>query len=263
MTPKILTNDQYIELVKQWKKYEKKKDIVNRNKVAEQILAGLHLFIWKLVRRNMRRCEAAKLDDAYAEAALSVVTHGLKNFDPDKAKELNCKFISYISWWIKNAVIRSIGASQLVHVPENVRVSSFSKRRKGQELNDREQAGQISYVYWDAPADGSSHNGYHSDSHMTKRDIMTAKAEDYTNRLDEVILNARKKKAMSLLEALSGRHKHIMEQCLDGVTLQEIGNDLGLSRERVRQLREEAIRLMKKNYEREVKRDKSREVLDP
>jgi RNA polymerase primary sigma factor len=224
--------------------------------------------IQKLARANLRfvisvakkyQNRGVSLTDLIQEGNVGLVTAARK-FDPEQG----VKFISYAVWWIRQAILASLAnQGRAVRVPLN-RASDLArifreKERLKQELKREPSPEELSEatdltpelveslqtlnaaeIRLDAPIGDSE------DSQLVERFISEEAAEpemDVESRLlSEAVgealetLEARDAKVLRLYFGLEGEREH---------TLEEIGNMLGVTRERIRQLRDRALRRLR------------------
>ena len=157
------------------------------------------------------------------------------------------KFISYAVWWIRQSILQAIAEqSRIVRLPLN---QSGALSKINQEINKFEQLTQIEESKIEQTAKADSHHmsidapfGEDDDNSMADMlssgdDTRTDKLVDYeslTSDLDNVLRNV-----------LKDRELKIVKECF-GIGcqergLEEIGAEMGLTRERVRQIREKSI----------------------
>jgi len=225
---------------------------------AIQELARANLrFVISVAKKYQNR--GVSLTDLIQEGNVGLVTAARK-FDPDQG----VKFISYAVWWIRQAILASLAnQGRAVRVPLN-RASDLArifreKERLKQELRREPTAEELSEatdltpelveslqtlnaaeIRLDAPIGDSE------DSQLVERFISEEAAEpemEVEGRLlGEAIsdalktLEARDAKVLRLYFGLEGEREH---------TLEEIGNMLGVTRERIRQLRDRALRRLR------------------
>ena len=228
------------------------------NQEAIQELARANLrFVISVAKKYQNRGVA--LTDLIQEGNVGLVTAARK-FDPEQG----VKFISYAVWWIRQAILASLANhGRAVRVPLN-RASDLArifreKERLKQELNREPTSEELSgatdltpelieslqtlnaaEIRLDAPIGDSE------DSQLVERFISDEAAEpeqDVESRLlTETVgvaltmLEARDAKVLCLYFGLEGEREH---------TLEEIGNLLGVTRERIRQLRDRALRRLR------------------
>jgi len=236
--------------------------------LARLIRAGDQNALQELVQRNLRfvisvakkyQNRGMALIDLIGEGNVGLLTAARK-FDPDQG----VKFISYAVWWIRQAILSSLAKQgRTVRVPLN-RTSDLSRIIKGSEILRQklrrepmpEELAQLTGltvdvvqalsalnsgdIRLDAPLDPDS------DRSLIERFVaeeMTNPEDEYMNRFvsEEIeralaTLPARDAKVLRLYFGLDGGREH---------TLEEIGSMLGVTRERVRQLRDRALKRLR------------------
>jgi RNA polymerase primary sigma factor len=225
---------------------------------AVMALARANLrFVISVAKKYQNR--GVSLADLIQEGNVGLVTAARK-FDPDQG----VKFISYAVWWIRQAILAALANhGRSVRVPLN-RASDLArifrererlKQEMGRDpsLEEVAEAAKLkpdivrqlqtlnsSEVRLDAPIGDSD------DSYLVERFVLdeaTEPEEDVEDRLlaeqiDRALeaLNPRDAKVVRLYFGLDGGETH---------TLEEIGNMLGVTRERVRQLRDRALKRLR------------------
>ena len=225
---------------------------------AVQELAKANLrFVISVAKKYQNR--GVSLTDLIQEGNVGLVTAARK-FDPEQG----VKFISYAVWWIRQAILASLANhGRAVRVPLN-RASDLArifreKERLKQELGRDPSPDELSQatdltpelieslqtlnaaeIRLDAPIGDSE------DSQLVERFITEEAAEPelevenqlLTESISEAlrILDARDARVLRLYFGLEGDREH---------TLEEIGNLLGVTRERIRQLRDRALRRLR------------------
>jgi RNA polymerase primary sigma factor len=225
---------------------------------AIQELARANLrFVISVAKKYQNR--GVSLTDLIQEGNVGLVTAARK-FDPDQG----VKFISYAVWWIRQAILASLAnQGRAVRVPLN-RASDLArifreKERLKQELRREPTAEELSVatdltpelveslqtlnaaeIRLDAPIGDSE------DSQLVERFITEEAAEPemevegrlLSEAISEALetLEPRDAKVLRLYFGLEGEREH---------TLEEIGNMLGVTRERIRQLRDRALRRLR------------------
>ena len=256
--------DQYLRDVSQHELITPKEEI----ELGHRAQAGDEEAVMALARANLRfvisvakkyQNRGVSLSDLIQEGNVGLVTAARK-FDPDQG----VKFISYAVWWIRQAILASLANhGRSVRVPLN-RASDLARifrerERLKQELGrdpsteevaaaakltpevvEQLQTLNSSEIRLDAPIGDSD------DSYLVERFIVDEASEpeeDVEERmLSEHInvaletLNPRDAKVLRLYFGLDGGETH---------TLEEIGNMLGVTRERVRQLRDRALKRLR------------------
>jgi RNA polymerase primary sigma factor len=236
--------------------------------LARLIRAGDQDALQELVKRNLRfvisvakkyQNRGMALIDLIGEGNVGLLTAARK-FDPDQG----VKFISYAVWWIRQAILSSLAKQgRTVRVPLN-RTSDLSRIIKGAEILRQklrrepmpEELAQLTGLTVDVVQALSALNSGDirldasldpdSDRSMMERFVSeegTNPEDDYMNRFvsEEIeralaTLPARDAKVLRLYFGLDGGREH---------TLEEIGSMLGVTRERVRQLRDRALKRLR------------------
>ena len=184
-------------------------------------------------------------------------------FDLDK----NCKFSTYASWWIKQAITRHIANdNSAIRVPIHTqevlsklrRIKKNIRDKTGREATAEELAKELSIdeekikeferidndyniVSIDMPVAGE-------DNESTLKEFIPSK-EDLPNDIVEKI--ALREEITKALAELTDKEREIILRrfgFIDGkiYTLEEIGNMMGITRERVRQIEMKSLRKLKK-----------------
>jgi len=225
----------------------------------------------KLVRSNLRfvvsvakryQNRGMSFLDLIQEGNVGLVTAARK-FDPDHG----VKFISYAVWWIRQAILAALAKQgRSVRLPLNratelarvVRVGAELRQKLDHDPTDEEIAESaelpaqtvamlrrlnVADVRLDAPV------GKSEDSQLSERFLAdevgleeTVEALLLRERISEALrsLRPRDARVVRLYYGLQGEESH---------TLEQIGNLLGVTRERVRQLRDRALRELKEGAE--------------
>jgi len=236
--------------------------------LAKKIRAGDQDALQELVKRNLRfvisvakkyQNRGMPLIDLIGEGNVGLLTAARK-FDPDQG----VKFISYAVWWIRQAILSSLAKQgRTVRVPLN-RTSDLSRIIKGAEIlrqNLRrepmpEELAKLTGLTLDVVQALSALNSgdvrldssFDPDSDRSIMDRFVSEdmpnpEDEYMNRFvsEEIeralaTLPARDAKVLRLYFGLDGGREH---------TLEEIGSMLGVTRERVRQLRDRALKRLR------------------
>ena len=256
--------DQYLREVSQHELITPEQEI----ELGHRALRGDEDAVQKLVRANLRfvisvakkyQNRGVSLIDLIQEGNVGLVTAARK-FDPEQG----VKFISYAVWWIRQAILSALAnQGRAVRVPLN-RASDLARifrerERLKQELRRDPSTEEIAEaakltpeiveslqtlnaaeIRLDAPIGDSD------DSQLVDRFISEEAAEP-EEAVEEKMLSEQIERA---LDTLSPRDAQVLRLYfgLEGGkehTLEEIGNMLGVTRERVRQLRDRALRRLR------------------
>lgn len=238
--------------------------------LAQRIHKGDKLALEELVSRNLRFViSVAKqsqgfgvaLEDLIAEGCIGLI-NAAERFDETRG----FRFCSYAVWWIRQSVLKAVANySNMMHIPSSLRnmqyrlnaarnrfEAEFSREPTPEELSalsgvdpDKLPAfdtiGKV-YATLDSPI-GDDDSGclvdFVSDPDIDTDAIMDQESlkpdlHDVINRLPE-----RERVVLKMTFGIEG-----MEVC----SPEEISEALGLSRERVRQIRENALKRIRNNF---------------
>ena len=224
--------------------------------IAKRISAGEEKAIDELVMANLRfviaiakdyQNQGVPLADLISEGNCGLIT-AAKRFDHSKGY----RFISYAVWWIKQGILQCLNDnSRTVRLPANM-INKMSKVRKEIEKFERDNERQPSYdevEYLHIPRCSSLSTPINEDGD----ELGSMLADDIFGSPDEVhdeddTLKHHLEHAMT---NLSEREKDIVN-CYFGIfgekmTLESIGDEHDLTKERIRQIKEAAIRKIRNN----------------
>ncbi|NJB36059.1 MULTISPECIES: RNA polymerase sigma factor RpoD/SigA [Flavobacteriaceae] len=236
--------------------------------LAQRIKAGDQVALEKLTKANLRfvvsvakqyQNQGLTLPDLINEGNLGLIK-AAQRFDETRG----FKFISYAVWWIRQSILQALAEqSRIVRLPLN-KIGSINKINKtfafleqahervpsaeeiAKELDmtveDVKQSLKNSgrHVSMDAPLiDGEDSNLYDvlksGESPNPDKDLLHESLRTEIERALET-LTPREADVIRLYFGLAGQHS---------MTLEEIGETFDLTRERVRQIKEKAIRRLK------------------
>ena len=236
--------------------------------LAQRIKAGDQAALEKLTKANLRfvvsvakqyQNQGLTLPDLINEGNLGLIK-AAQRFDETRG----FKFISYAVWWIRQSILQALAEqSRIVRLPLN-KIGSINKINKAYAYLEQEHerppsAAEISkhlemsesdvkesmrnsgrHVSMDAPlVEGEDSNLYDvlnsDDSPNPDDDLMVDSLRTEIER-SLATLTPREGDVIRLYFGLNGQHP---------LTLEEIGEKFDLTRERVRQIKEKAIRRLK------------------
>ena len=235
--------------------------------LAQRIRKGDPVALEKLTRANLRfvvsvakqyQNQGLSLPDLINEGNLGLIKAAEK-FDETRG----FKFISYAVWWIRQSILQALAEqSRIVRLPLN-QVGSLNKINKAlskfEQENERQPSNEELSEMIDVPKDKIS-DTLRVSGRRVSVDAPFVEGED--NSLLDVLpnddspmadrglvnesLNTEIERALS---TLTDREREIVKSffgigCQE-MTLEEIGERFGLTRERVRQIKEKAIRRLK------------------
>ncbi len=235
--------------------------------LAQRIKKGDQEALEKLTKANLRfvvsvakqyQNQGLSLPDLINEGNLGLIKAAEK-FDETRG----FKFISYAVWWIRQSILQALAEqSRIVRLPLN-QVGSLNKINKAfacfEQENERTPSPEELATALELPKEKVSDTLRVAGRHVSV-DAPFADGED--NSLLDVLVNTDSPNAdrglineslstevERALSTLTDREKDIIKYffgigCQE-MTLEEIGEKFGLTRERVRQIKEKAIRRLR------------------
>jgi RNA polymerase primary sigma factor len=238
--------------------------------LAVRIRAGEDEAMNELVRANLRfvvsvakkyQNQGVNLSDLINEGNLGLI-RAARRFDETKG----IKFISYAVWWIRQAILQALAEqSRIVRVPLNRagdlhrigkraaalvqelgREPTHEEIAEGMDLTEEEVARTMAishtHLSLDAPLTPGEDNSLID--HLADSGRMLPDEETFEKALIETVHNS--------LLILKPREARVLRMYfgLDGdepMTLEDIGEVLGVTRERVRQIKDRALMKLRHN----------------
>ena len=235
--------------------------------LAQRIRKGDQQALEKLTRANLRfvvsvakqyQNQGLSLPDLINEGNLGLIKAAEK-FDETRG----FKFISYAVWWIRQSILQALAEqSRIVRLPLN-QVGSLNKINKAlskfeqehERMPSSEELSEMIDVPKDKIADTLRVSGRHVsvDAHFVEGEdnsLLDVLVNNDSPSADRGLVNESLAKEIDrALSTLAQREREIIKSffgigCQE-MTLEEIGERFGLTRERVRQIKEKAIRKLK------------------
>ncbi|MDP2498985.1 MAG: RNA polymerase sigma factor RpoD/SigA [Candidatus Palauibacterales bacterium] len=256
--------DQYLRAVEKhplFEDREKEREVARRAKEGDREAAH------RLVTANLRfvisyvkkyRGNGLSLEELVSIGNVGLVK-AIEKYDPDRG----VKFISYAVWWIRQTVLQALAEeTRSVRIPQNQNGNLTRIRRTetrltqelGRTPTDREIADEMDErletvqrlrrvdmpeVRLDAPLkederDSATYQDRYADTDASDlEDEVEARTErEFLERMFAEYLTDRERKILVLYYGLDGG---------EGQTLEEVGELMGVTRERIRQLRNRAF----------------------
>ena len=246
----LLTTDQEVELAQRIRQGDKR--------ALERLTKANLRFVVSVAKQYQN--QGLSLPDLINEGNVGLIKAAEK-FDETRG----FKFISYAVWWIRQSILQAIAEqSRLVRLPLN-QVGSVNKITR--ELNKFEQeherkpsvdeiAERVDLPE-DKIADAMKANSRHVSMDAPIADgedssMIDFLAGDSSNTDRELAIESLKAEVSRILKLLTDKEQKVLRAFfgIDGspeMTLDEIGEKYNLTRERVRQIKEKALRRLRHN----------------
>lgn len=236
--------------------------------LAKRIKQGDKIALEKLTKANLRfvvsvakqyQNQGLSLPDLINEGNMGLIK-AAKRFDETRG----FKFISYAVWWIRQAILQALAEqSRIVRLPLN-KIGVINKVNKAyaqleQELEREPKPAEIAKLLnmtVKEVKDSLKNSGRHismdapllSDDDTNMYDVL--KSDDVVTPETELLYDSLRTEINRAISTLSEREADVIKLFfgLEGqhpMTLEEISERFDLTRERVRQIKEKAIRRLK------------------
>ncbi len=237
--------------------------------LAKRIREGDELALEKLVKANLRfvvsvakqyQNRSLPLNDLINEGNLGLIK-AAKKFDETKG----FKFISYAVWWIRQSIMQALAEqSRIVRLPMNKSGAINQIRRAYAELEQKYErepteeelaeilemkpnevrntlGAEVKQMSMDAP--------FGEDESGSLLDVLENETTGPTDA-NLVFNDSLKVETLRALSTLTAREREVIMMSFgighdNPFTLEEIGDAMGLTRERVRQIREKALQKLR------------------
>lgn len=241
----ILTQKEEIDLAKKIKRG-------NQNAINRLVNANLK-FVVSIAKEYQG--QGMPLSDLINEGNYGLIKAATR-FDHKKG----FRFISYAVWWIKQSIIQSLNENaRVVRLPANVinKISQLNKEISKFELeNEREPVfGEIFDKYNEAFSliKYPKHSSLNEIINEDGDELLELIPDDITDK-DALEIDIKLKEEINkTLSILNERERVIIELYFginsgcESMTLESIGERYGLTKERIRQIKEKAIRKLRHN----------------
>ena len=207
-----------------------------KKKIHKELLEGNLRFVITVSKQYQN--QGLDLSDLIAEGNYGLMK-AIENFDWTKG----LRFISYAVWWVRQSILQSLNENaRTIRLPVNV-VQELHRAKK-----DLESKGAPLYdKFATLPYTINLDNPLNEDGD-TLLDILTnpnAELADAGLSTEDTL----KKKLIEMMDVLDNRERIIIEDYFglsgNNRTLEDIGTDFGLTKERVRQIKEKSLRKLR------------------
>jgi RNA polymerase primary sigma factor len=210
--------------------------LVEKCEIERELLMGNLRFVITVAKQYQN--QGLELADLVAEGNMGLLK-AVGKFDWTQ----QLRFISYAVWWIRQAILQSLNEnSRTIRLPVNV-VQDLQKAKKEVENNGKDLPDKFATlpytINYDAPL---------NEEGDTLLDVIKNPNSENPEDVFSTSQTLREK-LMTILDILDEREKVIIEDYfgLSGTprTLEDIGGDFNLTKERVRQIKEKALRKLR------------------
>ena len=246
----LITVEEEVELAQRIRKGDRK--------ALERLTKAILRFVVSVAKQYQN--QGLSLPDLINEGNMGLIKAAEK-FDETRG----FKFISYAVWWIRQSILQAIAEqSRIVRLPLN-QVGSVNKinriLNKFEQENERRPSIDEIAEKTDLPEDKIEDAMKVPGKHISvdapivdgeENSLLDLLASTDTPTTDnELVLESLREEIAEALQTLNERERNVIEAFFginqQEMTLEEIGDKYGLTRERVRQIKEKAIRRLRHN----------------
>jgi RNA polymerase primary sigma factor len=207
-----------------------------REQVEQELLEGNLRFVITVAKQYQN--QGLDMSDLIAEGNYGLMK-AIKNFDWDR----NLRFISYAVWWIKQSILQSLNENaRTIRLPVNV-VQDLHRAKKDAEKTNTDIDEKFSNLPYTTGLDNYINEDGDTLLDMIINENSVQPDESFHT---EGLLKA---KLLDIMGVLDERERIIVEDYygITGTprTLEDIGSDFSLTKERVRQIKEKALRKLR------------------
>ncbi len=239
-------------------------------KLARRIKQGDQAALEKLTKANLRfvvsvakqyQNQGLSLPDLINEGNLGLIK-AAKRFDETRG----FKFISYAVWWIRQSIMQALAEqSRIVRLPIN-QLGSVNKIKKAfailEQKYEREPNSSELSQELDVPEESVNNTIKISGKHVSmdapfiageEHSLLDVLENPDSPRADKLLMSESLRQEINRsLSTLTQRESDVVKlfygiDCNHSYTLEEIGAKFDLTKERVRQIKEKAIRRLRHN----------------
>ena len=207
-----------------------------KKEIQKEILEGNLRFVITVSKQYQN--QGLELCDLISEGNYGLMK-AIENFDWSK----RLRFISYAVWWVRQSILQSLNENaRTIRLPVNV-VQDLHRAKKEMDMTGVELPDKFASLPYTIKIDEPL-----NEDGDTLLDVLTnpnAESADDNLTSEETL----KDKLLNMLNVLDNRERTIIEDYfgLSGNTrtLEDIGGDFSLTKERVRQIKEKALRKLR------------------
>lgn len=230
----------------------------------ERLVTGNLRFVVSVAKQYQH--QGLSLSDLINEGNVGLMK-AARRFDETKG----FKFISYAVWWIRQSILQALAEQgRLVRLPQN-KIGTYNKANKAriafEQENERAPSTEELAEIMEMKA-SDINTIFQSNSRHTSLDAPVHEAEDVAMgdllkggevTDSDVMQDSLREEILRVLKSLSPRESEIVYAYFglggeNGITIEQIGQKYNLTKERIRQIKERAIkRLQKARYSKVLK----------
>ena len=207
-----------------------------KESIHKELLEGNLRFVITVAKQYQN--QGLELADLVAEGNIGLMK-AIKNFDWTK----KLRFISYAVWWLRQSILESLNENaRTIPLPLNV-VQELHKEKKANQQTGKDLSEKMAALPTVTTLDRNINE---------EGDTLIDMIADQNAMMPDEIFNTKellKEKLMSMMRVLDDREKTIIQDYFgisgENRTLEEIGNQFNLTKERVRQIKEKALRKLR------------------
>lgn len=223
---------------------------------AAAAVADVDGIIWRQVGRYRARFSAADLEDMAAHARVELLDHAVRKFDPAIAS-----WVTYAAWWVRHACTRWVATEgHLVRVAINksprVRALRDAAARLSRDLGRGVTAAEVAEVVGRAVDETEVLRARGAVVVSIDEEVFPGSARTLLDEIEGDVGGgdaegdaSREERAARVRAAVGGLPpllRRVVERRLEDATLAEVGDELGVSRERARQLVARALERLRR-----------------
>lgn len=237
----VITHDRQLEIFKRLKEKDLSK-IVREDLYRELVIGNLR-FVISIAKSYQN--QGMDIMDLISEGNIGLIK-AAERFDPNN----DVKFISYAVWWVRQSIMASLNENaRTIRIPSNL-VQEAQKQKKVNKGNmdtfhtaiNNDEGFDTSLPYCVGLYNQVNDDGDQLIDLIPNEN--SENPEDSVNSIEEI-----KKKVALMLNILDDREKVIIERYygLTGIesNLEDLGEEFGCTKERIRQLRDKAIKKLR------------------
>jgi RNA polymerase primary sigma factor len=213
-------------------------DITEKEKreIQQELLEGNLRFVITVSKQYQN--QGLDLSDLIAEGNYGLMK-AIENFDWTKG----LRFISYAVWWVRQSILQSLNENaRTIRLPVNV-VQELHRAKKELDSAGVELPEKFATLPYTINLDNPLNE--EGDTLLDILNNPNAELADANLSTEDTL----KKKLLEMLDVLDNRERVIIEDYFgltgNTRTLEDIGGDFSLTKERVRQIKEKALRKLR------------------